>query len=138
MTNQDIDRKCAELMGWTNIGIEDVSRTQNDGSHCLMLVGRKPGGVHDRDIIPMPTVSANDDREVLDWVKENWDTKHKYMFSIEIELLARERLGSPPPTLSHAEVIVLFSEKGDYAKAFVAVHEDTKPQDATSQCKSKN
>ena|SRR3990167_7125551 len=50
MTDLELQTRVAEFVGWTELHTEDVS-DPHSATRCIMLCGRRPGGVHARDIV---------------------------------------------------------------------------------------
>jgi hypothetical protein len=51
MTDREIQAAIASKLGWTELVTEQFG-DGTDGTYFELLVGRKPGGLHARDIVP--------------------------------------------------------------------------------------
>ncbi len=58
MTDAEINEAAAMAMGWTEIHVE--ARGSNEGTCYSLVVGRRAGGVHNADEIPVPATSIED------------------------------------------------------------------------------
>lgn len=54
MTDIELNTAVATALGWTEVRTETYPKDRRPGVHtrCDLLVGRKPGGFHDADIVP--------------------------------------------------------------------------------------
>lgn len=108
MTNQEIDRRCAELMGWTE--------AEGAGYHDFMPWWK---GSPDRRRVDgwSPTANPADDYAVLEWVRENMTEQQQDAFVLAVGNLAAENASAP----ILAAWSPLHYRVGDYARALVAV-----------------
>lgn len=109
MTDEQVDRTVAEMMGWT--GLHEMS------PHTWR--GRPPGRPPDvLRLIPTPTDYADgpcDDYAVLCWVRgdSGWPEEKQWVFSYHLsQLLEGQRTATTIPVMREALYVV-----GFYAKA---------------------
>ena len=51
MTDIELQARVAEFVVWTELHEEDIADPHSE-TRCIMLCGRRPGGVHGRDVVP--------------------------------------------------------------------------------------